>query len=98
MTEKTAEQFRQDCAPLFARLSQAQEKLIDALLGPGKSVAEIGRAFDDVASAIRPILTQLLMIRRPEPLEEVGRISGMFDRAAAAGRKMLLASVRHVRG
>lgn len=98
MTEKTAERFRQDFAPLFAHLIDEQDKLIDALLSPGKSLAEIGRAFDGVASAIRPILTQFLMTRRPEPLDEVERISAMFDRSAAAGRKVLLAVVRHVRG
>ena len=98
MTEEKAERFQRDVAPLFAHLSEAQEKLIHALLGPGNSQAEIGRAFDGVASAIRPLLIQFLMTRRPEPLEEVERISVMFDRAASAGRKVLLASVRHVRG
>lgn len=98
MTEENADRFRGEFTPLFAHLSEAQYKLIAALLGPGKSLAEIGRAFDGVASAVRPILTQFLMSRRPEPLEEMERISGMFDRAASAGRKVLLASVRHVRG
>lgn len=78
-------------------MSEEQLKLFDALLRRA-SLAEIGRGFDGIATVLRVILTTFLTSWRPEPLDEVERIGRMFDRAASAGRKVLLASVRHVRG
>lgn len=97
MTQEETEQLRQEVVRLLKQMAEEELKLFDALLRRA-SLAEIGRAFDGMAAVLRVILTTFLTSWRPEPLEEVERISGMFDRAASVGRKVLLASVRHVRG
>jgi hypothetical protein len=97
MTEEKTKQLRREVLLLLTQMSDEQLKLVDALLRRA-SLKAIGGAFDGVAAVLRMILTTFLTSCRPEPLDEVERIGRMFDRAASAGRKVLLAAVRHVRG
>ena len=98
--EKKSDQAREKAALLFHGLGKEQAKLFKALLEK-TPLKEIGRAFDDMASLMGMILLAILMSRRPTSSKKVSgeldRIIEMFDQAALAGRKVLLAAVRYVR-
>jgi hypothetical protein len=100
MTEEKTELAREEAALLFRGLGREQAKLFKTLLEKAP-LKEIGRAFDDMASLMGMILLAVLMSRRPTSSKkasgELDRIIEMFDQAALAGRKVLLAAVRYVR-
>lgn len=100
MTEEKTERVPEEAALLFRGLGIEQAKLFKALLEKA-SLREIGRAFDEMTSLMGMILLAVLMSRRPTSSKKAsGELDGiieMFDQAASAGRKVLLAAVRYVR-
>lgn len=100
MTGEETGKVQEETALLFKGLGREQAKLFNALLDRAP-LKEIGRAFDDLASLTGMILQAILTRRRPMSSKgaqkELERILDLFNRAAVAGRKVLLAAVRYAR-
>ena len=100
MTEERIELTQEEAGLLFRGLGREQARLFNALLEKAP-LKEIGRAFDKLTALMGTILVAALISRRPTSSKKVSReldrIVDLFDQAAAAGRKVLLAAVRYVR-
>lgn len=100
MTPEETAWTQKEARLLFLALGREQARLFKALLEKAP-LREISRAFDDMASTMGMILLAVLTKRHPlsskKEEKEVGRILEMFNQAALAGRKVLLAAVRSLR-